>query len=125
MPINVDTWLIELRDFICYLLIHNINLKDNKIIDTSERLIELFKTTHTDYLKGDMENKKALLNLLCLNFLYDGEKLVIMIKEAFRPLVDIASFISGGLGEIRTLDQLIKSQLLYQLSYKPFSFILY
>ena len=28
-------------------------------------------------------------------------------------------FINGGLGETRTLDQLIKSQLLYQLSYKP------
>ena len=29
-------------------------------------------------------------------------------------------FLNGGLGETRTLDQLIKSQLLYQLSYKPF-----
>ncbi len=85
-------------------LMHNINLKDNKIIDTSERLLELFKTAHTDYLKGDMENKKALLNLLCSNFLYDGEKLVIIIKEAFRPLVDIASFVKCGPSWTRTRD---------------------
>ena len=34
--------------------------------------------------------------MLCSNFLYDGEKLTIIIKEAFRPLVDIASFVNGG-----------------------------
>ena len=75
---------------------HNTNLKDNKVIETSERLLELFKTAYIEYLSGDFELKKYLLNLLCSNFLYDGEKLTIIIKEAFRPLVDIASFVNGG-----------------------------
>lgn len=77
-------------------VMHNANLKDNKVIETSERLLELFKTAYIEYLSGDFELKKYLLNLLCSNFLYDGEKLTIIIKEAFRPLVDIASFVNGG-----------------------------
>ena len=78
-------------------VMHNTNLKDNKVIETSEMLLELFKNAHRDYLRGDFETKKYLLNLLCSNFYYDGEKLTIIIKEAFRPLVDIASFVKYGL----------------------------
>lgn len=77
-------------------VLHNTNLHDNKVMETSERLLELFKNAHRDYLKGNFETKKYLLNLLRSNFYYDGEKLTIIIKEAFRPLVDIASFVNGG-----------------------------
>lgn len=82
-------------------IMHNTNLQDNKIIETSERLLELFKSAYTDYLRGDFETKKSLLNLLCSNFYYDGQELTIIIKEAFRPLVDIASFVNGGLKDAK------------------------
>ena len=85
-------------------LLDTINQKDDAIIETSEKILELFKTAHTDYLSGNFETKQSLINLLCSNFLYDGSKLTITIKEAFRPLVDIASFVNGGPQWTRTTD---------------------
>ena len=37
-----------------------------------------------------------------LELFYDGENLTINIKEAFQPLVEIASFVNGGDGGSRT-----------------------
>ncbi len=44
----------------------------------------------------NFEKKKELINLVCSNFIYDGEKLTITIKKAFQPIVKIASLKNGG-----------------------------
>ena len=97
----------------------NLNNSTIDILEFSRKTLELFKKAPLLYLNGDIETKRELIKLACSNLLYDGENLTIIIKEAFQPIVEIASLINGGLGGIRTLDQLIKSQLRYQLRYKP------
>ena len=97
----------------------NLNNSTIDILEFSRKTLELFKKAPLLYLNGDIETKRELIKLACSNLLYDGKNLTIIIKEAFQPIVEIASLINGGLGGIRTLDQLIKSQLRYQLRYKP------
>lgn len=57
----------------------------------SENLFELFKMSSRIYSRLENSKKRELLNLLCLNFSYDGENLKITIKKTFQPLVEIAN----------------------------------
>ncbi|MBR2526511.1 recombinase family protein [bacterium] len=79
----------------------NIQLKINNssevdILEFSQKILELVKTAPILYERGTVDDKKELINLLCSNFLWDGEKLTITIKKAFEPLVQIAKILNGG-----------------------------
>lgn len=83
--------------------LNSLNLKMSRlnstsadVIDFSKKILELFKNAPGLYLRGSIEEKRELIKLLCSNFFYDGETLNIKIKEAFQPLVKIASLLNGG-----------------------------
>ena len=73
-----------------------LNSSSLEIIDFSKKILELFKAAPELYLNGTFEEKRELIKLACSNFYYDGENLTITIKEAFQPIVEIASFVNGG-----------------------------
>lgn len=73
-----------------------LNSSSLEIIDFSKKILELFKAAPELYLNGTFEEKRELIKLACSNFYYDGENLTITIKEAFKPIVEIASFVNGG-----------------------------
>ena len=57
----------------------------------SESLFELCTMASELYLRGNTSEKRDLLKIVCSNFYYDGENVIIAIKKAFQPLVKIAS----------------------------------
>ena len=67
-----------------------------EILKYSENLFELFKMSATLYSRLNNEKKRELLNLLCSNFSYDGENVIITIKKAFEPIVQIANLEKMG-----------------------------
>jgi DNA invertase Pin-like site-specific DNA recombinase len=74
-----------------------LNENPGRVLDFSIKLLELFRNARGLYSAASFEKKKELINLVCSNFYYDGEKLTIAIKKAFQPIVKIASFRNGGL----------------------------
>ena len=62
-----------------------------ELLKYSENLFELFKMSATLYSRLNNEKKRELLKLLCSNFSYDGENVVIIIKKASEPIVQIAN----------------------------------
>lgn len=61
-----------------------------ELLKYSENLFELFKMTTGLYSRLSNSKKRELLKMLCSNFSYDGENVIITIKKAFQPLVEIA-----------------------------------
>ena len=51
------------------------------LVDMATQIIELCKNAYNHYLRADNENKRLLLKILCSNFLYDGENVVIKAKK--------------------------------------------
>ena len=74
------------------------------ILEFSKKTLELFKNAPELYLSGTIDDKRELINLVCSNLYYDGQNLTITIKEAFQPIVEIASLINGGPSWTRTRD---------------------
>ncbi len=68
-----------------------------ELIKYSENLFELCKITPTLYSRASNSKKRELLKMLCSNFLYDGENVIITIKKAFQPLVEIAKLEKIGM----------------------------
>ena len=62
-----------------------------ELIKYSENLFELLKMSATIYSRLNNVKKRELLKMLCSNFYYDGENVVITIKKAFEPIVQIAN----------------------------------
>ena len=61
-----------------------------EILKYSEKLFELCKRASEYYLTGDVKEKREIIKIICSNFYWDGENVVIAIKKAFQPLVKIA-----------------------------------
>ena len=68
-----------------------------ELLKYSENLFELFKMSATLYSRLNNEKKRELLKLLCSNFSYDGENVIITIKKAFEPIVQIANLEKMGM----------------------------
>ncbi len=67
-----------------------------ELLKYSENLFELFKTSATLYSRLNNAKKRELLKMLCSNFSYDGENVIITIKKAFEPIVQIANLEKMG-----------------------------
>ena len=67
-----------------------------ELIKYSENLFELLKMSATIYSRLNNAKKRELLKMLCSNFYYDGENVVITIKKAFEPIVQIANLEKMG-----------------------------
>ena len=61
------------------------------ILHYSTYLFELLKNAVALYKNADVKKKRILLNLICSNFYYDGENVIITIKKAFQSLIGIAN----------------------------------
>ena len=57
------------------------------LVDMATQIIELCKNAYNHYLRADNENKRLLLKILCSNFLYDGENVVIKLKSTVEPML--------------------------------------
>lgn len=71
------------------------------LVDIATQIIELCKDAPLLYSSSDNENKRLLLKLLCSNFSWDGENLVITLKSSVKPMLLGANFINGGLKEAK------------------------
>ena len=89
-----DEFQLELDSLNSQLLHYNRGTEN--VVDFSKKILELFKNAPGLYLSGSIAEKRELIKLACSNFLYDGENVTITIKEAFQPIVEIASLINGG-----------------------------
>ncbi len=67
-----------------------------EILNHAELLFELFKNVATLYISGDIQLKREILGIVCSNFYYDGQEVIIAIKKAFQPLVKIAYLLNLG-----------------------------
>ncbi len=67
-----------------------------ELLKLSEGLFELCKDAKKLYLRGNIEERRRLLKILCSNFYYDGQEVIIAIKKAFQPLVKIAYLLKLG-----------------------------
>lgn len=63
-----------------------------ELLKKSEFLFELCEKASSLYLRGDVNEKRNLIKIVCSNLYYDGENVTIAIKKAFQPLVKIALF---------------------------------
>lgn len=88
----------EIEDRINYL---NIELKNSvtksfDLLSYTERVLELVKNASLLYLHGNNDEKREILTSLCSNFFIKDGKVVIAIKKAFQPFVEIAYLKNGG-----------------------------
>lgn len=68
---------------------------DKQFIDNVQMLFELCKNPSQWYYRQSIESKRQFLKLICLNFTYDGENLIIELKSALRHIVKSAYFLNG------------------------------
>ena len=66
------------------------------LVDMATQVIELCKNAYSNYLRADNENKRLLLKILCSNFLWDGENIVIKLKNTVEPMLLGANFNKCG-----------------------------
>lgn len=51
----------------------NLMLENDALVSMGIQIIELSKNAYNHYLRGDNQNKRLLLKLLCSNFSWDGK----------------------------------------------------
>lgn len=68
----------------------------DKLVDMATQIIELCKNASRYYFSSDNENKRLLLKILCSNFTWDGENVVITLKSTVQPMLLGANFKNGG-----------------------------
>lgn len=66
------------------------------LVDIATQIIELCKDAPALYYSSDYENKRLLLKLLCSNFSYNGENVVMTLKSSLKPMLLGANFKNGG-----------------------------
>lgn len=69
---------------------------DRTFVDNATIILELCRDALGLYLSYNNTDKRKLLNLLCSNFFYDGEKLDIELKSTFEPMLKSANLVNGG-----------------------------
>ena len=95
-----DLWQNQIDDFL--LELSALNKTQEEIYKRIETLLELCKDLPQAYLQHSEEKKRILLKMLCSNFLYDGSKLTITIKEPFKALINFVIFRKWADDGIRT-----------------------
>ena len=75
LKLNIQEWETERRKLI---LEEQEVLKTTKtFFEQSNQLLEFCKDCHSAFLKGNAEQKRRIVKIVCSNFSYDGENLVI------------------------------------------------
>ena len=82
---NIEEWEIERRTLI---LEEEQLLKITKTFFVqSNSLLEFCKNAHRAFLEGDAQQKRKIVKIVCSNFSYDGENLVIEPNIAFKAVI--------------------------------------
>ena len=98
---NIEEWKVERRTLF---LEEQEMLKATKTFFVQSNLLLNFcKDCHSAFLKGNAEQKRKIVKMVCSNFSYDGENLIITIKKAFQPLVEIAKLEKMGVRRLELL----------------------
>ena len=103
--------------------------KNDAPMETKDSIIFYLNQFKNGDIK-DLDHQRQIINSFIETIILDEEQMIIQYRYsdaangtreiAIKNTFDVFECVlNGGLGETRTLDQLIKSQLLYQLSYKP------
>lgn len=89
---------LEFQNELDNLEIQNKNFinETDTLVDMATQIIELCKNAYSLYYRSNNENKRLLINLLCSNFLYDGENVVIELKNTLKPMLLGVNFKNGG-----------------------------
>lgn len=74
------------------------------------QVIELCKNAYSHYLRADNENKRLLLKILCSNFLWDGENVVIKLKSTVEPML-LGGIKNGGRKDVAAVSEIGKLEL--------------
>ena len=93
-----------------------ISKENDEYFERAKTILELCKNAYSVYIQNNMENKRLLLKLLTSNFLWNGESLVITIKNTVKPMFNSVIFQNGGRLGTRTPNPLLVRETLYQLS---------
>lgn len=82
---NIEQWETERRKLI---LEEQEMLKTTKtFFEQSNSLLEFCKDCHSAFLKGNAEQKRRIVKIVCSNFSYDGENLVIEPNAIFKAVI--------------------------------------
>lgn len=82
---NIEQWEMERRKLI---LEEQEMLKTTKtFFEQSNSLLEFCKDCHSTFLKGNAEQKRRIVKIVCSNFSYDGENIVIEPNPIFKAVI--------------------------------------
>jgi hypothetical protein len=82
---NIEEWETERRKLI---IEEQEVLKNTKtFFEQSNQLLEFCKDCQSAFLKGNAEQKRRILKIVCSNFSYDGENLVIEPNPIFKAVI--------------------------------------
>lgn len=85
LKLNIQEWETERRTLI---LEEQEMLKITKtFFERSNSLLDFCKCCHNAFLKGNAEQKRRIVKIVCSNFSYDGENLVIEPKPIFKAVI--------------------------------------
>lgn len=82
---NIEEWEQERRKLI---IEEQEAIKiDKTFFEQSNLLLDFCKDCHSAFLKGNAEQKRKIVKIVCSNFSYDGEKLLIEQNPVFKLLI--------------------------------------
>ena len=82
---NIEEWEQERRKLI---IEEQEAIKiDKTFFEQSNLLLDFCKNCHNTFLKSNAEQKRKIVKIVCSNFSYDGEKLLIEPNPVFKLLI--------------------------------------
>ena len=85
LKLNIQKWETERRTLI---LEEQEMLKITKtFFERSNSLLDFCKCCHSAFFKGNAEQKRRIVKIVCSNFSYDGENLIIEPKPIFKAVI--------------------------------------
>lgn len=82
---SIEEWEIERRKLI---IEEQEMLKTTKtFFEQSNQLLEFCKNCHNAFLKGNAEMRRKIIQIVCSNFSYDGENIMIEPNPVFKTII--------------------------------------
>ena len=82
---NIEEWEQERRKLI---IEEQEAIKiDKTFFEQSNQLLEFCKDCHSAFLKGNAEQKRKIVKMVCSNFSYDGSNIVIEPNPIFKAVI--------------------------------------
>ena len=82
---NIEEWKIERRTL--YLEEQELLKATETFFVQSNSLLEFCKNCHSAFLRGNTEQKRKIVKIVCSNFSYDGSNIVIEPNPVFKVII--------------------------------------